>query len=81
MLIFMKTIISIKKETLNYSIRIACEPLLNPFITYPDIKNFDPNQVIDLGFRIDRVNLKEFHLKNTNTILITDMLMLDYLLF
>ena len=37
-------------------------PLLNPFISYPDMKNFYPIQVIDLRFQVDHINPKNCQL-------------------
>ena len=38
------------------------EELLNPFISYPDMKNFCPKQVIDLRIQIDHINPKKIQL-------------------
>ena len=35
------------------------EELLTPFISYPDMKNNYPFQIIDLSFQVDHINLKE----------------------
>ena len=35
------------------------EDLLNPFITYPDMKNKSPIQVIDLRFQVDHITPKK----------------------
>ena len=38
------------------------EKLLNPFITYPDMKNKYPIQVIDLRFQVDQITPKKIQL-------------------
>ena len=38
------------------------EPLLKPFISYPDMKNFYPIQVIDLRFQADHISPKKIQL-------------------
>ena len=38
------------------------EELLNPLISYTDMKNKYPVHVIDLGFQVDHINPKKFHL-------------------
>ena len=35
------------------------EELVNPFISYPDMKNKNPSQVIDLRFQVDHINPKK----------------------
>ena len=58
----------------------AGEQLMNPFISYTDMKNKYPIQVIDLRHQIDHITPKKFNcLKNIKTILF--MLIKDYTLF
>ena len=38
------------------------EPLLNPFISYTDMKNKYPIQVIDLRFQVDHITPKKIQL-------------------
>ena len=38
------------------------EPLLSPFISYPDVKDFYPLQVIDLRFQPDHISPKKIQL-------------------
>ena len=38
------------------------EPLLSPFINYPDMKNFYPIQIIDLRFQTDHITPKKIQL-------------------
>ena len=38
------------------------EELLNPFLTYPDMKNKYPIQVIDLRFQVDHITPKKIQL-------------------
>ena len=37
------------------------EPLLSPFITYTDMKNFYPIHVIDLRYQVDHITAKKFN--------------------
>ena len=38
------------------------EELINPFVTYPDMKNKYPTQVIDLSFQVDHITPKKIQL-------------------
>ena len=38
------------------------EELLNPFVSYPDLRNKYPIQVIDLGFQTDHITPKQIQL-------------------
>ena len=56
------------------------EELMNPFISYIDMKNKYPIQVIDLGHQVDHITgtqIQLFEEYNTDSV----MLMLDYLLY
>ena len=45
--------------------------ILNPFLTYPDMKNKFPIQVIDLRFQVDHITPINFnYLKNIEPILL-----------
>ena len=39
---------------------------MNPFITYPDMKNFYSNQAIDLKFQVDHIYSKKIQLFEEN---------------
>ena len=39
-----------------------CEELLNPFVSYPDMKDKYPIQVIDLRFQTDHITPKKIQL-------------------
>ena len=57
------------------------EPLLNPFVTHPHMKNFYLVQDIDLRIQVDHVNHRKNHfVKKTEVILSTLMLKLHCLL-
>ena len=54
------------------------EELLNPFVSYPEIKNKYPIQVIDLRFQADHITPKKFNcLKNTEQ----HQILLDYIVY
>ena len=38
------------------------EPLLNPFLTHPEMKSFCNNQSFDLGFQIGHIKPRKFRL-------------------
>ena len=38
------------------------EQLMNPFLSYPDMKDKNPNQVIDLRFQVDHITPKKIQL-------------------
>ena len=42
------------------------EPLLSPFLTYPDLNNFYTIQVIELRYQVDHTTPKKFQLFEEN---------------
>ena len=53
-------------EISNYSTKkYVGEQLLNPYISYTDMKNFHPIQIISLRFQVDHITPKKHnYLKN-----------------
>ena len=53
--------ISINTEILNFFKEYVGEPILNPFLTYTDLKAFYPLPFLDLRLQINQLNLKKRH--------------------
>ena len=50
------------KDVKIYCEEYVCEELLNPFLSYPDMKTKYPIQVIDLRYQVDHITPKKIQL-------------------